>query len=354
MKILAVHASREYDILFERGILPNCGEYIRQITGASKALIITDSNVASLYFQTVKHSLLQHGFAAFDFVFAPGESSKTITTVTDMLNRAAECGLTRKDIIVALGGGVVGDMAGFAAAVYLRGIDFVQIPTSLLAQIDSSIGGKTGVDLPTGKNLAGAFWQPRRVIIDSGTLSTLPPEFFCDGMAELIKHACIKSEPLFELLATHDISEHLDDAILQSLMIKRDVVVLDEHERGQRMLLNFGHTIGHSIEKALNFSGISHGQAVAIGMIMLTRATEAQGLTEPGTSGKIEKMLKKYGLSTHSDIPLRQIANGIAFDKKAEPDGINFVLLRKIGDSYIKKIAATDVENFIAGRLFNE
>jgi len=239
------------------------------------------------------------------------------------------------------------DMAGFAAATYLRGIDFVQIPTSLLAQVDSSVGGKTGVDIAQGKNLVGAFYQPKAVLIDPDTLSTLPDQFITDGMAEVIKYGCIKDSEFFEMLANGDALEHIDDVIETCVKIKRDVVNRDEKEAGERMLLNFGHTLGHAIEKIYNYTGITHGMAVAVGMVMMTKASEKHGLTEAGTAYKIEEVCATYGLPTTDDASLEKIAEAAQTDKKTSGSSINVVLLEKIGTSFTKKVAISDLLDFI-------
>ena len=280
-------------------------------------------------------------------MFFAGEQSKNLNTIADIYDTLADFKMTRKDLIVALGGGVTGDMAGFAAATYLRGIDFVQIPTSLLAQVDSSVGGKTGVDIAQGKNLVGAFYQPKAVLIDPDTLSTLPDQFITDGMAEIIKYGCIKDSEFFEMLANGDALEHIDDVIETCVKIKRDVVNRDEKEAGERMLLNFGHTLGHAIEKIYNYTGITHGMAVAVGMVMMTKASEKHGLTEAGTAYKIEEVCATYGLPTTDDASLEKIAEAAQTDKKTSGSSINVVLLEKIGTSFTKKVAISDLLDFI-------
>ena len=263
-----------------------------------------------------------------------------------MVEFMAEKGLTRNDLVVALGGGVCGDMAGFAAAIYLRGIDFVQIPTSLLAQVDSSVGGKTAVDLPQGKNLCGAFHQPVLVLIDPNTLDTLTPHFFSDGMAEVIKTGCIKFASLFEKTEKQNAKDIIDDIIFECVSIKAGVVERDEKEHGERALLNFGHTSGHAIEKLHNFTTISHGEAVGIGMVMITKAGEANGITEEGTCKRIANVLKKYNLMTEDSNTLQDIIACMNADKKRTADSINFVLLSKIGESFTQKIKNEDIPKF--------
>ena len=348
MKKLTVRVGSGYDILIEKGIIKRCGEYIAGVTKAKKIAVISDTNVAPLYLDTVKESLEKAGFAVYDFIFPAGESSKTTQTVIKMVEYLADCGLTREDTVVALGGGVCGDMAGFAAAIYLRGIKFVQIPTTLLSQVDSSVGGKTGVDLPQGKNLCGAFHQPSLVLIDPNVLDTLPEHYFRDGMGEVIKYGCIKSAGLFERIEREDVKASVEDIIFECVDIKRGVVERDEKEAGERALLNFGHTAGHGIEKLHNFTGISHGEAVGIGMLMISEAGEKAGLTEKGTANRIKKVLEKYGLATSDENSVKDIVGAMYNDKKRTGAGIKFIMLKAIGESFIHP-----VENEKIGELFN-
>ena len=279
-------------------------------------------------------------------MFKAGEESKHLGTIAEMYKALADFGMTRKDLIVALGGGVCGDMAGFAAATYLRGIDFMQIPTSLLAQVDSSVGGKTGVDLPQGKNLVGAFHQPVAVLIDPDTLLTLPDQFIIDGMGEVIKYGCIKDAAFFDFLEQENALQHLEEVIETCVSIKRDVVSRDEREAGERMLLNFGHTLGHAIEKLRDFKGITHGMAVAVGMVMMTRAGEAQGVTEAGTTARVEALCKKYLLPVKESFSAEELAKAAQSDKKTAGGGIHLVLLHSIGDSFTKKLPLEELRAF--------
>lgn len=347
LRTIHVDTGKPYDIFIERGIIDKCGEYVKKISCAQKVTVITDSNVAPHYQWRVLNSFEKQGFNVTTHIFKAGEESKKLSTVSEMYHTLAEFKMTRRDLIVALGGGVTGDMAGFAAATWLRGIDFIQVPTSLLAQVDSSVGGKTGVDIPQGKNLVGAFHQPKAVLIDPDTLSTLPNEYINDGMAEVIKYGCIKDAEFFDSLAAFNALEHIEDVIEKCVTVKRDVVSRDEHESGERMLLNFGHTLGHAIEKIYDFKGISHGMAVAIGMILMAKAGEKEGITENGTSKKIADVCLKYGLPTSDEATFEDMVNIAKGDKKTAGGCINLVLLRKIGDSYTKKIKLDDLLNFI-------
>ena len=347
MKTVHVDTGNPYDIFIERGIIDECGAYVRRLSSAEKALVVTDSNVAPHYQWRVLNSLEKQGLNVKAFVFRAGEESKNLGTVSEIYRALADFRITRKDVIVALGGGVCGDMAGFAAATYLRGIGFIQVPTSLLAQVDSSVGGKTGVDLPQGKNLVGAFHQPIAVLIDPDTLKTLPGEFLTDGMGEVIKYGCIKDAEFFSFLENNDALKSIDSVIETCVKIKRDVVSRDEREKGERMLLNFGHTLGHSIEKLSGFSGITHGMAVAVGMVMIARAGEKNVVTEPGTAEMIIRLCEKYGLPTKTDFGFAEIAAAARGDKKSAGNGINLVLLEKIGESVTQKIGFEKLEAFI-------
>lgn len=347
MKSLTVQTGRSYQIFISRGLLGSCGAYIKNAAGrAQKAMVISDSNVFPLYGGQVTASLKESGLDVYTHVFQAGEQSKRLACVEEMYHVLAEHYFSRSDLIVALGGGVVGDMAGFAAATYQRGIRFVQLPTSLLAQVDSSVGGKTGVDIEQGKNLVGAFWQPSLVLIDPKVLETLPEKFFCDGMAEVIKYGCIKSLSLFEQLENKPIEKILDDVIFSCVDIKRKIVENDEREAGERMLLNFGHTLGHSLERAYGYQGITHGQAVAVGMALLTGASERAGLTKVGTQKRLCALLQKYELPVSDPTDLQTIVNGALTDKKSSGDSISIVLLNEIGKSFTKKMKKENLYAF--------
>ncbi len=346
MRSLRVNVGKGYEILIEKGIISSCGDYIKNVSKAKKVCLISDTNVYPIYKDKVIKSLEENGFEVIKYVFEAGEGSKTIQTVIEMVEFMAENALTRNDLVVALGGGVCGDMAGFAASIYLRGIEFAQIPTSLLAQVDSSVGGKTAVDLPQGKNLCGAFHQPCIVLIDPDTLNTLTPEYFSDGMAEAIKMGCIKSSSLFEKIENEDAKEIIDDIIFECVSLKATVVENDEKEKGERALLNFGHTAGHAIEKLHNFTTISHGEAVGIGMVIVSKAGEANGITEKGTADRIIKVLQKYNLKIKDNHSLTDIITAMNSDKKRTGTAINFILLYSIGESFINPINNEEIEKF--------
>lgn len=347
MKKLKVNTGRKYEIVIDRGIIDHCGEYIKKVSSPTRVTVITDSNVHALYSQNVIASLKQSGFIVSEFVFKAGETSKNFKTIEAIYNHLADNDITRKDMILALGGGVTGDMAGFAAATYLRGIEFIQIPTSLLAQVDSSVGGKTGYDIKQGKNLIGAFWQPSLVLIDPNTLSTLPERFINDGMAEVIKYGCIKSVVLYRMLKKGMEELDIENIIYKCVSIKRDIVQRDETEAGERKLLNFGHTIGHALEKIYEYKKLSHGEAVAIGMVMITNASEREGFSPKGTATKIAEMCKLYNLPVYDESTPRDIAFASQSDKKSSGREIDIVILKAIGEASIKRINQRMFQQYI-------
>ncbi len=348
MEKVTVNASTKYDILIDNGILDDCGKFISEIKKTTvKAAVITDDNVDRFYGDRVMKSLEKAGFKAEKFVFPHGEASKKHKTLLDIYEFLVAKDFTRSDFIVALGGGVVGDTAGFAAATYMRGIDFVQIPTTVVAQSDSSVGGKTAVDINGGKNLVGAFHQPRLVICDTSTLSTLTPEFFADGMAEVVKHGMIKSPELFDILANKDIKENLVDIMKRNVSIKGQVVENDEREKGERMLLNFGHTLGHALEKYYNFTGLTHGYAVSIGMSVFTHIAERRGMCKPGVADKLDALLKKCGLPITDDAPMDELYKFSLHDKKHLASGMNIIICSDIGESKVVKMSVEEYADFL-------
>ncbi len=349
MQKITVKGDKSYEILIDAGIVKESGRYIKKITKATRALVISDSNVFPLYGETVLASLRDNGFETSFFVFPAGEKSKTVHTVLQMTEAMSNAELTRDDIAVALGGGVTGDMVGFAASIYLRGIDFIQIPTSLLSQVDSSVGGKTGCDTNFGKNLLGAFHNPSLVLIDTETLKTLPDHYMRDGTGEIIKYGCIKSATLFEkLVSCENFSDILQDVIYECVDIKREIVENDFTEKGERMLLNFGHTLAHAIEKYYNYEKYSHGEAVGIGMYAVTLAAERESLTEKGTAEKIKSVLLKFGLPSDCDVKAAELCSLMTRDKKRRGNSLYLVLLHSIGNSYVKKVENDNLEVFFS------
>ncbi len=334
-----------YDVFIDSGILKDTGKIIARVHEKCACVVVTDDIVKPLYFETVKLSLEENGFSVKCFEFKNGEGSKNISTLSDLLEYCANYGLTRTDLIVALGGGVVGDLAGFAAAVYLRGIDFVQVPTTLLAAVDSSVGGKTGIDLVAGKNLAGAFHQPLTVICDPNTLKTLSKKVFADGLSESIKYAMIEDREMFEMLLNGGFIAKIENGIEKCVKIKADIVGKDEFESGLRKLLNFGHTIGHAVEKLSGFD-ITHGRAVAIGMACITASCEALGLCEPCIDELIS-LLKKNDLPYVSPYSAEAMAQAALSDKKRSGDKITLVIPKKIGKCTLHTISINEMQSFI-------
>lgn len=349
MKTVKVNASKSYDINIEHGLISRTGELIATVTRGKKCLIVSDDNVFPIYGKELKRRLTESGFDPFYFVFKAGEGSKTPATLMQIVNCLAENGFTRDDFVIALGGGVSGDVAGFAASVYMRGIDFVNIPTSLLAMIDSSVGGKTAVDLPTGKNLMGSFHQPSMVLIDPSFLSTLPAEFYSDGLGEAVKYGVIRSKALFDRLEHEKPADFIEELIVECVSIKRDIVEADEFESGCRQLLNMGHTFGHAIEKCCNFKSITHGEAVGIGMLYAAKVGERLGICNNGNEERIRKLLTKLGLPTATNVTLDDMINAMSADKKLHGEYINFVLFKEIGNGVIHRLSAQEVRNILIG-----
>ena len=338
MKLTVDLGPNSYPIHIENGILAKTGELVSEVFSGKKIMIVSDDNVFPLYGEIITKALSDSGFECHSFVLPHGEPTKSFQSLPKIYEALINAKLTRSDLLIALGGGVIGDLAGFAASSYLRGIKFVQIPTSLLAQVDSSVGGKVAVDLPQGKNLVGAFYHPKAVIIDPDVLNTLPDHFISDGMGEVIKYGCIKDKELFELLCRHtsfdDLKPKLTQIIARCVDIKRIVVEADQFDLGERILLNFGHTLAHTIEQHFNYERESHGEAVGIGMYQITKIAEEMGLTKPGEAEHIRKVLDIYGLPHKCDLMLHDLIGAIALDKKNLGGKLNVVLLKEIGKSY--------------------
>lgn len=347
MKLTVDLGPNSYPIHIENGILAKTGELVSEVFSGEKIMIVSDDNVFPLYGEIITKALSDSGFECHSFVLPHGEPTKSFQSLPKIYEALINAKLTRSDLLIALGGGVIGDLAGFAASSYLRGIKFVQIPTSLLAQVDSSVGGKVAVDLPQGKNLVGAFYHPKAVIIDPDVLNTLPDHFISDGMGEVIKYGCIKDKELFELLCRHtsfdDLKPKLTQIIARCVDIKRIVVEADQFDLGERILLNFGHTLAHTIEQHFNYERESHGEAVGIGMYQITKIAEEKGLTTSRCAEQIKKALEIYKLPDNSNLPIDVLTDAISLDKKNLNNHLNVVLLHDIGDSYVYP---TDVSFF--------
>ncbi|MCW2307119.1 3-dehydroquinate synthase [Rhodobium gokarnense] len=355
---------RSYDILIGDGLIHRAGAEVAARLPGARAVIITDENVAGLHLAALRESLADAGIENEVLTVAPGEASKSFSVYQDLVGHVLEARLERGDVVVALGGGVVGDLAGFVAATVRRGMQFVQVPTTLLAQVDSSVGGKTGINAPQGKNLVGAFYQPALVVADTASLSTLPPRQFASGYAEVAKYGLIDDPKFFGWLerdreAVFAGGQARISAIATSCKAKARVVAADEREGGVRALLNLGHTFGHALEGATGFSDrLFHGEGVAVGMCQAFRFSVRMGLCSPGDADRVEAHLKAAGLPTRiSDIPgdvlaVERLMTLIAQDKKVTRGTLTFVLARGIGKSFIARdIAADDVAAFLVEEL---
>ncbi len=355
MKEIIVNTpSSPYTITVGSGVLESVPRRLGRMFPKSRFVIVTDDKVNALYGAALTAAFTKQKLDCKVFSVPPGEASKSVSTFGQLLSQLAQHKYNRADVIVALGGGIVGDLAGFVAASYLRGVKYVQIPTTLLAQIDSSVGGKTGVNLPEGKNLAGAFYQPAAVFIDPDFLSTLPDADFADGMAELIKYALIRDTNMFLLLENGPVitaqSRQLEELVVQCVSIKRDVVVADERDTGERMLLNFGHTIGHAIERicAQGSLPMTHGKAVAMGMAAITAVGVRKGLTKLGTTSRVEAVLQKAGLP-HSieGFSRDDILDAILVDKKNMAGSLHLVMISEPGQSFLHSIPRGSMPDYI-------
>ncbi len=343
MKQVVDLGEKSYPIYIEDHALMRAAELLPEVFSGRRIMIISDDNVYPLYGEALSKNL-EGSFECHHLVLPHGEETKSFQSLPQIYAALLDAKLSRSDLIIALGGGVIGDLAGFAAASYLRGIKLVQIPTSLLAQVDASVGGKVAVDLPEGKNLVGAFLQPSMVLIDPEVLETLPEHFINDGMGEVIKYGCIRDADLFDLLATRgsfaDLKQDLPAVIDRCVGIKRVIVEHDQFDTGERMVLNFGHTLGHAIEQHFSYGRESHGEAVSIGMYQITLMAEEKGLTPAGTAQKIRETLTSYGLPISCGVPLNELTGAIALDKKNLENHLNLVLLHGIGDAYIYPTSA--------------
>lgn len=337
MELYVDLGEHSYSIYIENNILNQAGAYIANVYSGKKIMIVSDDNVYPLYGDHLLNSLSGE-YEVHSLVLPHGESTKSFQSLPTIYSALLEAKFSRSDLIIALGGGVIGDLAGFAAASFLRGIKFIQIPTSLLAQVDSSVGGKVAVDLPEGKNLVGAFYQPSLVLIDPQVLDTLPERFINDGMGEVIKYGCIWDAELFSDLEAHtsfeDLKKDLPGIISRCVDIKRIVVEHDQFDTGERMLLNFGHTLAHTIEQYYHYKRESHGEAVAIGMYQITKLAEKLKLSAPGQAERIRKVLDIYNLPHECGLPLHDLIGAITLDKKNLDGKLNVVLLHTIGNSY--------------------
>jgi 3-dehydroquinate synthase len=341
----------QYNIYIEDNLIKKTSEIISKLFKTKKVVIITDSNVHGIYGRVVEENLINDGFDTQSIILKPGEESKSITSLEHIYNKLLDYSANRDTLLVALGGGVVGDITGFAASTFLRGIKYIQIPTSVIAQVDSSIGGKVAVNLERGKNLIGSFYHPHAVLIDPEVLRSLDDRFFFDGMAEVIKYGLIRDSELFNNLMSYktkeEIMTNIEYIISTCCLIKKEIVERDEKDTGERMLLNFGHTIGHGIEAYYEYRTYTHGEAVAIGMYSISGIGEQLGLTALGCSEKIKTILQQYNLPYKAPFNVDVLLEIIKNDKKVFDDGLNFILIKDIGNAYINKVQLKDVSMFL-------
>lgn len=350
-------AERSYDVLIGRGLLAETGALASDLLARKKCVIVTDSNVGPRYAHAVQISLAKAGITAFVTTVPAGEASKSMAVVEDVCRQMLRCGLDRRSFLVALGGGVIGDLAGFAASIFLRGIPFIQVPTTVLSQVDSSVGGKTGVNTPEGKNLIGTFAQPALVLADVDTLQSLPARERGEGFAEIIKHAAIRNAAMFEdITAVADGGGDLADLIRQNVCIKARIVEEDEHETtGLRALLNFGHTIGHAIEASAGYGEMLHGEAIGLGMIAAAAISSQLTGLPPVARAKIVSLVKRFDLPTRlpDSMAVETILEHMKHDKKFSEGRIRFVLLRSLGDAFVSsEVTETHIVNAIRGLRF--
>ena len=346
-------ASKTYDVLIGRDAVTSLGDEVKRLCPkAMKVLIVSETNVAPLYLDKVSAQFETVGLEVVTYVFEAGERSKGIEAIAAMWNKMAEAGFTRTDIVAGLGGGVTTDMAGFAASTFLRGISVIQIPTSLLAMVDASVGGKTGIDIPMGKNQVGAFWQPALVLEDISFLKTLPDEVFTEGMGEVTKHAFIMDTVLFDKLEKaggniRDDEDLLEEIVYMNVSDKACVVSADETDNGRRQTLNFGHTVGHVIERDSGFTK-PHGVCVAMGMGIIMDACVRAGTLDKNDAEKMKNLLKLYKLPVTDDITPEAIVNGAMNDKKKRGDTLSVILVNKIGEAEIKKMTKEEFLEFLS------
>ena len=357
MSVVNVKASRDYKVTIGSGVISQVGTILKDVApGITKALVVSDTNTKALYADKVKALIEAEGIEVSEYTFEAGEQSKNIDTIAAMWGVMAKAGFTRTDAIVSVGGGVAGDMSGFAAATFLRGIKVVQVPTSLLAMVDACVGGKTGIDLKEGKNLVGAFHQPSAVIEDADFLASLSDEVFTEGMAEVIKYACIMDTELYEILKEHssegiairDNSELMDRIVTKCVSDKAYVIEVDEHDNGLRQTLNFGHTIGHVIERNSHFQ-LAHGVCVAKGMGIILDAGVAAGRIDKEEADKMKDLIAAYGLPVQDTITPEDAVSGALNDKKKRGNTISLIVVDKIGEAQIVKMTPDDLLAFLKG-----
>ncbi len=341
-RTIHVAASRSYDIYIGDSILPRLGEFIKPFVGECRVAVLTDSNVDSIYGALIMEYLQNAGYRACKYIIPAGEASKCADNLLAFLNFLACEQMTRSDAVIAFGGGVVGDLGGLSASLYLRGVKYIQVPTTLLAAVDSSVGGKTAIDIPAGKNLVGSFYQPSLVCCDTALMNTLPADIYRDGCAEVIKYGMILDKELYALLQAPPFER--GSVVARCVEIKRDVVEQDEFDNGVRGLLNFGHTFGHAIEKLSNFA-VSHGEAVAKGMVIAARIAPLCGLCD--VAGELSALLERYGFNLSCPYSAAELHEAMLADKKRRGGNITIVLPRAIGDCTLVTITIEELKELL-------
>lgn len=353
MHILSINLpQKQYSIMIKKNLLTEIGQHLHSAYSGKKIAVVTDATVDALYGDLLIDSLSSQGFPVTKIVVPVGEKSKSMVVLEYLYREFLDFKISRSDLIIAFGGGVVGDLVGFAAATFLRGVPYIQVPTTLLAQVDSSIGGKVAVNLPNGKNLVGTFYHPEAVYIDPALLTTLPLRVLRDGIAEVIKYSAISETELFTNLNRYqgeqELLAHIESVIATCCQIKQKFVEEDEKDTGVRMTLNFGHTIGHAIENYFNYETYTHGEGVAIGMAHITAASEALGITRPGTAAALIELIKKYGLPiTAADYNSQALLESITLDKKNTNKGLHIIVLESIGKTLIQKIKSDEMHLYL-------
>lgn len=346
MQTIKVKASKEYDVIIGQGVLSLLGKKIKELFGDVKVCIVSDDTVASLYSEKAKKYLGEENIKNELFVFPHGEKSKSPEVLFELLEFLASKHFSRKDVVIALGGGVTGDLTGLGAAMYMRGMHLVQIPTTLLAMVDSSVGGKTAVNLKSGKNLAGVFNQPELVLCDLQMLLTLSSEIFSEGVAEIIKYGVIADRALFELVKNGELVENIENVVARCVSIKSEIVSEDEFDTGKRNLLNFGHTLAHSIEKMSEFK-ISHGNAVAMGMLLISEIAWKRGLSKERCQDEITDALLENNLPVSCPFTNSSLYYATENDKKSSSGRISIIVPEEIGNCKILNIALAEFKELL-------
>ena len=351
-RLKALIENGEYEIRIQNGLIGRIGEELSDLIASRRLHVVTDVTIQELWGGKMIPSLRETGATITTSLLCPGEDQKNLETVSRLYDAFIQAGITRSDYVLALGGGVIGDITGFAAATYLRGVPFIQVPTTLLSQVDSSVGGKVGVNLPQGKNLVGSFYQPARVLIDPTMLTTLSDRLFAEGMAEVLKYGAIADEAFFKHVAGRSRTQLMDDmesTIRRCCSIKAEIVMRDPMDKGERMMLNFGHTLGHALEEAAGYGSYFHGEAVAIGMMAALRYGEEMGATLPGSAELMENALKTLDLPIAPD-KTYDLTHAVMKDKKRMGEHTHFILLRRIGEAFIHRMTQKELVD-LAGRI---